>query len=467
MVLSSSKARRRPIHAGVCIFAAALTFSCWPALEAHAALTPDQAITRCLEHIRARYVSSGKEAGSFQMTLDVPTHANIDPYFALEAAVGVLAAHSRPNNPDAAFKNADLDKVGAFLLWYANRIQLQNKTDPDKPYGVAHEYFGLMPDPPVVVDDPFVVRPVPPDKLPDDVLARQTQGYDSIDSYAGLYLLACARYRKLVTAGFPQPAPQGKSVEWGIAMSINALHHVINKKPTVILDEDASISFSVEGAGLDNGLSIARGRAPVHYMLDNIETHAGLREIIPLFNSGTITQIDDNVDPKVLADGLVNRTGLPQFDGIAARGRYAYVVDGKNLPQFDQARKTDALSNLAALAYLPSKGTTKDGQVWQYLKDNYETGNVADDNKKYPPPDCPSERWLIAAKRVAPAEVAAFETTVTTNVESYQPITDIGRMGVTILALIDGPARYPVLSSDVVDPNIAVKAPADKAVNPH
>lgn len=107
----------------------------------------------------------------------------LEQYFALEACVALLASGQR----------SDVDRVRRYLHWYAQNIE--------EPFGVAYNYE---------------VRSG----------RRVRLAFDSIDSYAGLFLLATARVH--VISGDTSPA-----IANGASRSLYAAGDVIRNKRVV------------------------------------------------------------------------------------------------------------------------------------------------------------------------------------------------------------------------------------------
>ena len=411
------------VTAAVLIASVALPNAARATSRPHLTSAESTAVSNCQTLIRNRYLTFGTPPqGAFQMaTNNADNSVWIQQYFALEAVIALMAAGP---------STQDLQEIGAYLTFYATDAQ-------NEPQGVAHNYGGQLGS----------IAPLSP--TPQNLSAD----YDSIDSYAGLFLLACARYYK-ITGSLP---PQAQT---GLTVSLCALNKVINEKTSV------STSFSFSPAALDNGLSISRDISPVSFLLDNVEAYAGLHESVGLFQSLGMTS--QATKAQTLANGIFEGTELFEQDG-----QWAYLVDNGNSPQIytnpqvnpatdPVAREDNLLPNLFAISYLPIRYFP---DLYNNLKSTYLIDNAQEMDDQAIPSACPSERWLIAATRISSGDVAALRATVVQNVNgsesiaAFGPDTYIDRPAMSLIALLGGSANYASLvgpttmTIDPVTPN--------------
>lgn len=370
----------RFLVAGVCLFTVVDSNVAYSqdGETALATLTPEErtVVSDCLDQIRSRQLRDG----SIRMTA-VGDEVWLEQYFALEACVALLSSG----------QCSDVDRVRRYLQWYAQNIE--------EPFGVAYNYE---------------VRSGRRVKL----------AFDSIDSYAGLFLLATARVHAI--SGDTSPA-----IANGASRSLYALEDVIRNKRVVAANARSPHTFTE--AALTNGLPINTGSAVQHLLMDSIEAYAGLRESVELFRSVELPK--DAATAHELANGIAQ--GMRLFEGSDG---FAHVVMNGNDPQFFDGRDTKALANLYALAYLPPKYKS----LWSSLNRSFQPDNVD-------AAECPAERWLIAATRVMPSTAKSWRERVVRDAGQFDRSTYLGRLAVTVIALIDGPARYPEVIEQAVE----------------
>lgn len=359
-----------------------------------------QAVEKCLALIQARRLDRGVAKGAFRVATNTGA-AWIEHYFALEAMLALLAATDDPKAEYATW-------VGEYLTFYATDALKQ-------PQGVAHNYGGPQ-------DNPQHIVPSATEKA-----KGLYTDYDSIDSYAGLFLLVSARYHKL-TGKLPPQVPEA------LLVSLKALNRVVNDKKGISQDGGYSGTF-IDGA-LTNGLSIARAESPIHFLMDAVETHAGLREAVGLFQETGCPA--EAAQAQALADGVAKGSAL--FAPTQNGELYANKVDNGNIRYFDANQYPGVLANLFALSYLSNQDAEQTARVWRFVNGNQaKIGNYTS--------QAPEERWLIAATRVEPDKdrVKVLRQLVTTNATRFGPATYIDRLAITILALLGGSSHYPTI----------------------
>jgi len=334
-------------------------------------------VASCLKQIRQRQL----ESGSIRMTAQ-GDEVWLEQYFALEAVLALLAA---PENDSGA----NVAAAGRYLNWYAANIE--------EPQGVAFNCEGTLSD----------IRKI----------ATKPKNYDSIDSYAGLYLLASSRYARHRK---PETAIVAASKR-----SLQAIRDVIENK--------ASLLKRSGGAGLtgnadSNGLPIARDDYPMHYLMDACECHAGLRSAGDYFHS--LGMDHEATEARRLADGIAR--AATRFLG---GDRFAFVIDNGNHSQLGAGAYPMGLANLFGLAYVPHEFP----RLWTTLRKEFPL--KPDEESSMRP-----ERWLIAARTAAPGDVAEIKAMLLMEARKFSPATYLNRLSITALALEDGESRYPVLA---------------------
>ncbi len=362
-----------------------------------------RAVQKCLSLLAARRLERGNAKGAFCVAPNAPK-LWVEHYFALEATLALLAA-----SDDAQSKYVQW--VGEYLTFYARDALRQ-------PQGVAHNLEGPL-------DDLQPLVPVTNNK--GETIYKD---YDSIDAYAGLFLLASARYYKL-TGQLPPDVREAALV------SLRALDRTINDKDGVVRDGGATWTFS--GGAATNGLSIARAQSPMHFLIDAIESHAGLRAAEELFQH--IGRPAEAQQAKALADGIVRGSAL--FAAQSGGELYACQVDNGNIAAYQDTQYPGILANLFALAYLPEREAGQHARLWQFINQNQsKIGHYT--------AEAPIERWLIAANRVETdvGRGQKFRQDVATTALNFNASTYIDRIAVSILALLDKSAHYPLVASD-------------------
>lgn len=343
-----------------------------------------EAVQHCLELIRKRQLPNG----ALRMTVE--ENGWLEQYFALEGVLALLAA-ATPRSGE------DLERVRNYLGWYARHIR--------EPEGVAHNYQN------------HGAGYVEIKKTPENPDAKD---FDSVDSYAGFYLLAVARYHRLAGA---TPA----EIREGAVRSLRALEEIILNKERVVAASGGKVGITPEAAR--NGLPIARWDYSVHYLMDACEAFAGLHEAVGFFTA--IGRKPEAQKSGLLADRIA--AGAKAFS-LADRFPLAVMNDNQPVPAKENSAPTldDAgLANLFALAYLPPRYP----KLWAQLKKHQpDSGNA---------PVAPVERWLIAAVRAAPNDVGEWRKRVVEETRSFGDRTYIGRPAMAVLALMDSSARFP------------------------
>ncbi len=371
----------------------------------HLTAAERQAVVRCQQLIRARQLNAGTAAGAFQVATNAG-EAWVEHYFALEAMIALLAATDDPNSPDVR-------AVEKYLKFYANDARQRAE-------GVAHNLKGPKLAPVTVVLK--TCRDKPADQRSD-----APKDFDSIDSYAGLYLVATARYYAL-TGKLPA------EIRSGALLSLKALYNVIRRKPAVVAARGCNHTFP--NGALNNGLPIARASYPMHQLMDVVEVYAGLKESAPMFaRLGLANEAKIAAD---LAAGVVRGAAL--FKPAAKTGHYPVGLDNGNNPYNQGGLYPGGLAQLFALAYLPSLGAKNDVALWTSLK-KFPQGNPAAATNTQAPP----ERWLIAASRVAPQEAPRWRARVVAECRTFNAATYIDRPAICILALIGKEAGFPMI----------------------
>ncbi|WP_437222486.1 hypothetical protein SH661x_002801 [Planctomicrobium sp. SH661] len=335
------------------------------------------AVKHCRQLIRDRQL----EDGPFRMTAG-GQEVWLEQYFSLEAVLALLAVA-----PDS--QDDDPRRVEKYLIWYAEHIE--------EPQGIAFNYRGNL--------------------VSFGKISRKGDDYDSIDSYAGLYLLAAART-------FARSETNSPVIQQGAIRSLQALNDVIGRKQE-LLRRTGAVHLSPQAER--NGLPIARDDYPMHYLMDACEAHAGLRESVGYFDA--IGLKEEAVQAQKLADGIADSTPL-----FLAEGKFAFVVDNRGLPQTGTGAYPDGLANLYALAYIPKQYP----QLWTTLIAQHAPLN---ENRT----GGPIERWLIAARTAAPESIVEFEAETAREALTFDRKTHLDRMAICVLALIDGQARYPTI----------------------
>lgn len=367
--------------------------------------TPDdsgerQAVEACLRLIEARRLTTGTARGAFRMATNTE-NAWIEHYVNLEAMLALLAVTSDPNSKYIQW-------VGEYLEFYANDALQQ-------PQGVAHNFDGPK-------NNPVHLG------IADGI----NKDYDSIDSYAGFFLLASSRYYKITGNLFPR-------VHKAVFVSLAALNRVINDKRGVVRDGGEKWDFP--NGALTNGLPIARADYPQHQLMDAVEIYAGLYESVSLFQK--LKAPDAAKQAESLANAIVR--GIRLFEPRSPRELYACRCDNGNNPAQDTALYPGILANLFAISYFPTRDRALRSRVWAMIsaQSNQENASVT------------TERWLIAATRIASETGATADKEkaqmlrrkVIEHVKGFGSNTYLDRLAITVLVL-QGPAAFlPVLGS--------------------
>ena len=381
------------------LLALALVALLWP-LTSHAGpldklTVPEerQAVEKCLTLIQARRLDKGTAKGAFRMATNTGD-AWIEHYFVLEAMLALLAATDDPKSDYAKW-------VGEYLTFYATDALKQ-------PQGVAHNYDGPQNNP--------------------QYIAIAQRDYDSIDSYAGLFLLVSARYYKL-TGELPPQVPEALTV------SLQALNRVINDKAEV--SRDGGKIWDFDNGADSNGLPIARATYPTHQLMDAVEAHAGLREAIELFQK--LDRPEDAQKAQTLADGIARGSKL--FAPREDEPSYRHVIDNGNLRDYSNSDLYPGImANLFALSYLTPQSKQEVTKAVAFINKRQP-----DDNVQHP--KAPSERWLIAVTRINPDSdyVKNRRKIVAANTKQFGSATYIDRPAITILALLGSPTHFPIV----------------------
>lgn len=323
----------------------------------------DEAVNHCLQLIRKCRLPDG----AFRVKADGDP-VWIQPYFANLAALALLAGR----NPD------DLDEVEGWLNWYAL------KQSPD---GSINDFEGRL-----------------------STGYRSNGKRDSVDAYAGTYLLTVFRYY-VANHGKPLPA----SIVIAAKKSLSAIKSLQEK----------------------DGLTWAKPDYRIKYLMDNIETYSGLLAAERLFEA--IADPDAAV-AKEMRTALGKK--LPDY-WQARDGLFAYALDEQDQFQMrsdkpEGHRATEGLANLYALAWVSSM----DSRPWKHVVKEFKPdgGNA---------PEAPVERWYIAATAAGTAEEAKEwrRRTIAEANEFASGNIYIHRAAVAVLALREGANWLPSLRS--------------------
>ena len=149
---------------------------------------------------------------------DTEEDQTVMPYFSSIAALGLLSGTVTPEQADAAL---------AYQRWYLDYL---NRAEDDPVNGSGTIY------------DWTVIR------SGSQIQMESTGSYDSVDSYAALFLLVADRYQQVADTQLLQERP-GQLLQ-----VVDALLRTLD----------------------ENGLSCAKSEYPVQYVMDNSEVYAGL-----------------------------------------------------------------------------------------------------------------------------------------------------------------------------------------------
>ncbi len=188
-----------------------------------------------------------------------------------------------------------------------------------------------------------------------------------------------------------------------------------------------------------DGLTIAKPEYAIKYLMDNIEVYQGLIEGAELFEvAGWLPEARRT---RQLASALADGFSLFWQESC---GEFAYAADlnGKRLGGFSEPYP-HGLAQLFALAHCspPPEG------LWDRVLETFDPDEDG----------LPVERWLLAAQRCADDasiekyEAATREALIGFTVQNVQ----IHRPAIAVLALINGPARFPDMPLFQMPPSAA------------
>ncbi len=229
-------------------------------------------------------------------------------------------------------------------------------------------------------------------KIKDNVRA-----YNSVSACAGTYLLAVARF-----------------------------HRAHKKTPPRVIDAAVRSLRALEATTQEDGLLIAKADRPVKFLTNNVEAYAGLVEGGKFFEA--VEREDDAEQAYVAADVLA--TAMQRF---WQDDHYAWAIHQNRKAEGNLETPSQALANLFGLAYF----ATPRPKAWAALKKDFKPD-------RGPAPAIPVERWLIAARRSAPAkEVGDWRDRAVGEALKFDASLYVQRAAVMVLALVDGPGRFP------------------------
>lgn len=228
---------------------------------------------------------------------------------------------------------------------------------------------------------------------------RSSGRCDSTDAYAATYLMAARRY---------QAARGGELRGEVVAAARRALG-------------------AIEAVAQGDGLTYARPDYPMKYLMDNVEVAGGLAEGAALFQAAGLGAEAE----RARRLGARVAGALPRF-WSERDACYAVAIDEAGVLTVGLDRSyPDGLAQLYAMAHLgpPRRG------LWTRVRATFRPGEEG----------VPVERWLMAARRVAPAvEVRDLEGRTRGELLGFTPTSVyVDRPALAILALIDGAARLP------------------------
>jgi hypothetical protein len=314
----------------------------------------------------------------------------IKPYFANQAALALLA--SEPTK-------ADIGQVLGWLTWYAEHVE--------EPLGIAPSYRGKLGQ-----------------KI--EKIKEIEEAYDSVDALAATYLLAVARY-----------------------------HRATNDTPPKVIDAAIRSLESIRKMTQEDQLTIAKPNYPVKLLRNNVEVYAGLVEGGEFFKN--INRKEESKRAFVAADRLA--LAMKPF----IQGDYftfAIHMDGQAEPNLNEQKQ--ALTTLYGLSFLSSSlPKDRQAQLWSILRNNFKPDGIRVPTgliENWRVPTAPIEQWLIAGQGLSLRKTLANKMDLTdlrkqvvTEAMKFDATVYVQRPAVTVLSLVDGPARLP----DVLPPDDA------------
>ncbi|MDD4873321.1 MAG: hypothetical protein PHR77_22420 [Kiritimatiellae bacterium] len=230
---------------------------------------------------------------------------------------------------------------------------------------------------------------------------------DADDSYAATFLMTVWRYRQ-----------------------------AIKNKPSPKINHAAMKAFDViKAVTKEDGLTIAKSDYPIKYLMDNIEVYWGLSEGALLFD--TVGNKEEAEKAHKMATRIANKLGEYWSEKDQC---FAYALNMKN--EFSGGLEKPyphGLAQLFALAHLSPVPI----DLWLKVSKKFRPDNNNDNA-------IPVERWLMAAMNYAGNEEIEQLRQATRDTMLGFSVTNIyvHRPALAILALIDGRARFPEISTN-------------------